>query len=320
MIRREAPSIIHLLAHTNIWLNLALPFRGDTPLATTVHDVNTHPGDRQTAAVPEWASGWTIRQSDDLIVHGEGLRRAAIARFGAQPARVHALPHPAIPRYAELARREGLRRRKGGPFTVLLFGRLYAYKGLRDLVLAEAALGDRAGPVRFVIAGAGDDPGALRELMGDPERYDVRRRFIEDRETAQLFLDADLVALPYVEASQSGVLNIAATFGRPVVATDVGELRATIEGARMGLVTRPGDPGAFADAIASLAARPKLAAELGANARAWAEGPNAPGAVGFEAARLYRAIIARAESARADSGSAGSLRDAEAAIARTSRR
>jgi hypothetical protein len=49
-----------------------------------------------------------------------------------------------------------------------------------------------------------------------------------------LFLDADVVALRYVEASQSGVLNIAAAFGCPVVSSDLGEVRATVETRRLG--------------------------------------------------------------------------------------
>ncbi len=140
----------------------------------------------------------------------------------------------------------------------------------------------------MVIAGRGDDPAALSGLMGDPGRYDIRHRFIEDREVAQLFLDADVVALPYVEASQSGVLNVAAAFGKPVVVTDVGELRATVEPNGLGLVVPPRDPQALAEALVRLAAEPRLAAELGARARAWAEGPNAPETVGREAAELYR--------------------------------
>ncbi len=127
--------------------------------------------------------------------------------------------------------------------NVLLFGRIFAYKGLEQLVRTEAVLGDRIPGLRITIAGRGDDPSSMRELMGDPARYDVRHRFIEDAEVAQLFLDADVVALPYTEASQSGVLNVAATFGKPIVATDVGELRRTVEGNGMGLVVPPGDPG-----------------------------------------------------------------------------
>jgi glycosyltransferase involved in cell wall biosynthesis len=126
--------------------------------------------------------------------------------------------------------------------------------------------------------------------MGDPTRYEVHNRFIEDGEVARLFLDADLAVLPYLEASQSGVLNLAAAFGMPVVATDVGELRETVESNRIGLVVPPNDPDRLADAIVLMAERADLRVEFGRNAQAWSEGPNAPEAVGAQAAELYRLV------------------------------
>lgn len=299
LIRRERPSVIHMLSNTTLWLNAAMPFWRGTPLVTTVHDVELHPGDIDTAALPRWATDLAARQSDDLIVHGERLRGLATARFNKPPERVHVVPHPAIVRYAEGARRAGIQRRAGDrPFTLLLFGRIFAYKGLTDLIRAEALLGDGVRDLRIVIAGRGDDPRAHQDLMGDPARYEIRNTFIEDGEVARLFLDADAVALPYVEASQSGVLNLAAAFGRPVIATDVGELGTTVAAHELGLVVPPGDPGRLAGAIAKLASQPDLAARLGANALAWASGPNAPAAVGAKTVALYRELVARAASSR----------------------
>ena len=227
LIRRERPDVIHMLSNNALWLNAAMPFWRGTPLVTTVHDIEVHPGDTETAVLPQWATSLAVHQSDDVIVHGERLRDLAAERFHKPLDRVHVVPHPALVRYVDLARRKGLvRRTDGRRFTLLLFGRMFAYKGLSQLIRAEAQLGDRIPNLRIVIAGRGDDAWAHRELMGDPKRYEVRNAFIEDDEVARLFLDADAVALPYVEASQSGVLNLAAAFGRPVIATDVGELGA----------------------------------------------------------------------------------------------
>jgi glycosyltransferase involved in cell wall biosynthesis len=290
LVRREQPSLVHLLSNTTVWLNLAAPFWRPIPLLTTVHDVQVHPGDHETRVLPGWATNLIVRQSDHVVVHGEKLKRLAVDHFGKAPESVHVLSHPAIRRYADIARQERLERRTEGRFTVLLFGRIFAYKGLEQLVRAECALGDRIPGLRIVIAGRGDDPWLLRGLMGDPTRYEVHNRFIEDGEVARLFLDADLAVLPYLEASQSGVLNLAAAFGMPVVATDVGELRETVESNRIGLVVPPNDPDRLADAIVLMAERADLRVEFGRNAQAWSEGPNAPEAVGAQAAELYRLV------------------------------
>lgn len=291
LIRRERPSIIHLLSNTTIWLNFAAPFWRPIPLMTTIHDVNLHPGDAETQVMPTWASNWIVRQSGDVVVHGEGLKRMAVQRYAKEPDHVHVLSHPAIVRYADLARRENMKRREDGAFRVLMFGRIFAYKGLEHLIRAEALLKDAIPNLRVTIAGRGDDPWEQRSLMGDPERYDIRRGYIEDPEVAQLFLDADVVVLPYTEASQSGVLNLAAAFGKPVIVTDVGELRTSVEPNGLGMVVQPGSPECLARAIRILAESPTLRDGFGANALAWATGPNSPEAVGAEAASLYRTVV-----------------------------
>ncbi|SFQ09815.1 Glycosyltransferase involved in cell wall bisynthesis [Tranquillimonas alkanivorans] len=299
LVRRERPDIIHALSNNTLWLNLVVPLWRGTPVITTVHDVNVHPGDTETSTLPGWATSLMARQSRNLIVHGEALRQRAAERFKKPLQRVHTLPHPTIIRYADLARRHGLRRQSEEAFTVLFFGRIYAYKGI-DLLMRAEALVQNIPNLRIVIAGRGDDPWALRSNMGDPARYDVRHRFIPDRDVTQLFLDADLVALPYSEASQSGVLHIAAAFGKPVVATDVGELGTTIRKFRIGAVVPPNDAGAFAAALEALAADIDLRNRLGARSLAWAEGENAPAKVGAKAERLYRRIRAEHQHREAE--------------------
>lgn len=296
LVRRERPDVIHLLSNNVSWLNLLLPFWRRTPIVTTVHDVDVHPGDRETQTLPSWSTTLAVRQSHAVVVHGESLRRRAALRFGRRSDEIHVLDHPAIRRYAELARKEDVpSRRAGAPFTLLLFGRIFAYKGLDLLLRAEASL-DAGRPLRVIIAGRGDDPWRMSHLMGDPGRYDVRNRFIEDREVAELFLEADAVVLPYVEASQSGVLSLAAAFGRPVIATDVGELGVTVGVQGMGIVVPPGDAEAFAAAIARLAGDPLAAAELGRNALRWAEGSASPEVVGGKATAMYHRILQMGEA------------------------
>ncbi|NLS07915.1 glycosyltransferase family 4 protein [Rhizobium sp. P32RR-XVIII] len=291
LIRQERPNLIHLLSNSTLWLNLAAPFWRPIPLVTTVHDVELHPGDADTRTLPGWAAELMVRQSRHVVVHGEGLKRLAVDRYSKSPDCVHVLSHPAIHRYAEFARQQNMvRRHEDGSLRVLLFGRIFAYKGLEHLVRAEAMLKD-VPHLRITVAGRGDDPWVFQPLMGDAGRYDIRNRFIEDAEVAQLFLDADIVVLPYTEASQSGVLNLAAAFGKPVIVTDVGELRATVQPNGLGMVVSPGDPEQLARAIRILAENGALRSNFGTNALEWAMGPNSPEQVGAQAAAVYREVV-----------------------------
>ncbi|QUS35118.1 glycosyltransferase family 4 protein [Falsirhodobacter algicola] len=293
LVRQVRPDIIHVLSNTTLWLGAAVPlWRRIAPVVVTVHDVTVHPGDRDTAQLPDWGARLMVRGSDHVVVHGEALRRAAMARFARPMSEVHVLPHPAITRYADLAR--GMTARPAGAgLRALTFGRMFAYKGIDDLIRAEALLAGRIPGLHITLAGRGDDPGALCHLMGDPARYDIRARFIPDAEVAQLFLDCDVVVLPYAEASQSGVLPVAATFARPLIVTDVGELGATVRDHGIGLVVPPRDPAALAEALARLAADDALRAGLAERAGRFAVGPIAPARVGAATCDLYARILQR---------------------------
>ena len=63
------------------------------------------------------------------------------------------------------------------------------------------------------------------------------------------FLAADLVVLPYVSATQSGIVQIAYNYDRPVVSTNVGGLPEVVRDGETGYLVPPGDPQALADAI-----------------------------------------------------------------------
>lgn len=65
------------------------------------------------------------------------------------------------------------------------------------------------------------------------------------------FSAADAVVLPYKSATQSGITAIAYHFGTPVIATDVGGLKESVEHDRTGLMVPVAEPVAIAKAIAA---------------------------------------------------------------------
>jgi glycosyltransferase involved in cell wall biosynthesis len=126
-----------------------------------------------------------------------------------------------------------------------------------------------------------------------PQLFDIRDRFISDDETARLFTDADMVVLPYIEASQSGVLAIANSFAKPVIVTDVGELGRSVEHDRTGLVVPARDEKALAAAIIRLAADQSLRERLGHVGRDAANRLASPQVVAERALQIYQRLAAR---------------------------
>lgn len=291
MIRRERPDLIHCLSENNVWLNLLPALVRPIPLVTTVHDIALHPGDGDSQRVPRFFVDWFIRQSAKIIVHGPTLRDAFIRKSGRPATDVFAAHHPVVSHFRRLALKRGFRRPDDGIFRILFFGRIYEYKGLRYLIDAAPAIHAAVGQARFIVAGRGDNLAPYAEQQGVMAYFDFRYRYIPDDEMAQLFAEADLVALPYVEASQSGVLANAIAFELPVVATDVGEMGRLVAATGIGTLVSPRDPAALATAIIALARNPERRAALADKVRRIRIETFGPDALVLQFADAYRAAL-----------------------------
>ena len=124
--------------------------------------------------------------------------------------------------------------------TLLFFGLIRDYKGL-DLLISAMSLLDES--YQLIIAGESyGDFGKYRQAIESSpacSRIKVLNRYISDDEVPRLFSAADLLVTPYRSATQSGVIPVAYHFDVPVLATDVGGLKESIERAGTGLVCLP---------------------------------------------------------------------------------
>jgi len=80
----------------------------------------------------------------------------------------------------------------------------------------------------------------------------VHNRFIPFEEAIELYRRATVVVLPYIDATSSGVIPLAFSCHRPVVATDVGTNRDFIEDGITGFLIPPRDVGALANAVINI--------------------------------------------------------------------
>jgi glycosyltransferase involved in cell wall biosynthesis len=112
------------------------------------------------------------------------------------------------------------------------------------------------------------DPEILRAwARAHDGRVDVVDHYVPMADVAPLFARARVVATPYLAGYQSGVIHLAATMGRPVVTSDVGDLGNAVRDGVTGRVVAPQDPVGLADALEQIVADPDLAARMGEAAR-----------------------------------------------------
>src|SRR2546430_16940197 len=86
-------------------------------------------------------------------------------------------------------------------------------------------------------------------MMVHPDRFIVHNEYISEERTAEYFRRASVVVLPYIEASQSGVIPLAYSPGKPVVATKMGGLPERVERGRTGPLVEPRDTAALTESL-----------------------------------------------------------------------
>jgi glycosyltransferase involved in cell wall biosynthesis len=260
-------SVVHF-AGVHLW-NLPLVRalrRQGVPVVHTLHDLDPHYGRRFGGLIRLW--NWLLISSGcHLLVHGRRYRERLLAR-GVPAERVTYAPllHLFLGYEASHTARALANDVHYGAWA-LFFGRLLPYKGVADLIQAQARLDERGGGHGVTLAGPGD---LARVWDGPlPPGLTIRNRLIQDQEALDLFRHCGLLALPYRDASQSALVAAAYFFRKPVVVTRVGALPELVEEGRTGWVVPPGDADALANCLADALSNPERLARMGTNGQSW---------------------------------------------------
>jgi len=282
--------VIHV-QHGHLWFNLlGLPFLAGRPLVVTIHDLTHHPGDRPSQKTPGWVLNFGFRRGDQVIVHSKRLRQDVVQSHGFRADSVHVIPLVELAG-SRVPPREGKDRQ-----TVLFFGRIWPYKGLDYFIRAQPLITERVPDARFVIAGQGEEFGRYRAMMSRPSRFEVHNEFVSNDLRSELFAEAAVVVLPYVEASQSGVVPVAYAHSKPVVATSVGGLPESVEDGRTGFIVPPRNEGRLADAVVKLLQDDGLRHRMGEAGRRKLESEWSAATIAEQTLRVYRLALDRRDA------------------------
>ena len=151
---------------------------------------------------------------------------------------------------------------------------MWAYKGLDVFLDAIEMLSMRGVRHQAIIAGRGPEMVRFGRRMADMPSIHAIDAYISPADTSTLFqFSVEVVALPYKDASQSGVLASSA-FGncRPVVASATGGIPDVVTDGVNGLLVPPSDAAALADALERVLTSRSLVASLTEGAHQHAAG------------------------------------------------
>jgi len=136
--------------------------------------------------------------------------------------------------------------------VLLFFGFVRRYKGLRYLLKALPDIRTEI-PARLLVVGEfWEDERAYHDLvkqLGLEGVVQFYSEYIPNDEVAIYFSAADVVVLPYLEATQSAVAQLAIGFEKPMIATSAGGMAEAIVDGQTGLIVPPADSAALSEAI-----------------------------------------------------------------------
>jgi glycosyltransferase involved in cell wall biosynthesis len=211
---------------------------------------------------------WALRHADHCIVHGESNQRTLRSVVPDVP--TTPLHHP--PNLFVAARPLPPR----PPARALCLGFVRPYKGIEDAIAAIGILTARDVDLRLTVAGELWMPAVrLRHAAaaaGVADRVDLRPGYVPDDEMEALLAAHHLLIAPYRSGTVSGVIPLAFSAGRPVVATRVGSIPEVVADGVTGSLADPADPTGLADAITRvLADLPAMSAAALHAAPSWAD-------------------------------------------------
>ncbi len=213
---------------------------------------------------------------DRIIIHTTSGKDEAVELFGIEADKIQVIPHgdykffnegkPIPPPEAKLGLGIAAQAR-----TVLFFGAIRPNKGLDVLLRALGRIRREVPDVVLLVVGEPcEDYAKYRKLIEDCDlRANVRERldYVPNDEVARYFAAADLVVLPYREITQSGVLQIAYAFGKPVVATSIGGFVESVEAGRNGVLVPVDDAEALGTQVSALLRDPERLDLMGRRSR-----------------------------------------------------
>ena len=222
------------------------------PALFICHNVIEH----ETSGLKNWLSSRVLRRGDYFLTHSDWDRANLLNWIGRDRAhRVTVSPHPVYDHFNAAEIDPATARARLGvncERVLLFFGFIREYKGLRYLLRSLPLILNRF-RVHLLVAGESwEDLRPYRELMEKlhlEERVTLHARYIPDEMVATYFAAADLVVVPYTSATQSGIVQLAHGFRKPVVVGKVGGIPEAVEQGRTGYLVPPRNPEAIAEAV-----------------------------------------------------------------------
>lgn len=257
-VRRLRPDIVHIQGHSHptsyLLIDKLLRLVSSPVTVMTAQDVIP----KFKKPHHEWSLRRLYPKMQHIFLNAEQNKQFLLSRFpGVDPSKVSVSPVPDLTDFLEdvnvsVAADMGI---PAGRRVVLFFGNIEPRKGILVLIKAFAKVLNQVPDAYLMVAGPPfDGMQKYRDLvkqLGIQKHVGISDKYIPLEQIPGLFERVELLALPYLEGWNSGVIATAYAHGKPVIASDIGGFYEVVKNGETGFLVPPGDDSALADAIIS---------------------------------------------------------------------
>lgn len=181
----------------------------------TVHDGILHAGEKNY--ITQNLTDYRIRKATELIFLTKYVQEL-VEKDKKIKKKSYIIPHPILENPFFELKKETLKTK-----NLLFFGRIDKYKGVE--ILMESAMKSEASFEMLRIAGKNlYDISYLKH-----KKIEVINKYLSEKEIGRLINWADILVLPYLEATQSGVISLGIYGELPMICTKVGGFSEQLE-------------------------------------------------------------------------------------------
>ena len=225
-----------------------------------MHNASSHDG----SSVDKWLTKRFLKKVDSCITLSDAVKQGVQTLAPGLESNV--LFHPLYDHYLPASEKTIARKNFNLPEdakVALFFGLIRPYKGL-DVLLK--AMKDVDQKTHLLVAGecygSFSKYADIISQSGIESRVHLTNRFVKEEELPDIFGAADFLVLPYLKASQSGVVATSIHYNLPIIASRIGDLSKSVKIGVTGDLVEPGNHQALAEAINSWASSNKSEKEV----------------------------------------------------------
>lgn len=253
--KRQKIKYIHLQSVNWIELLMIAVFKlAGVKIIYTIHNVNPHHKKLRTYHKLLYRIMYSL--CDRLIIHSESGKEEIIELFRIKREKIFVIPHGDYKFFVpeRILRKDQAKVALGisrNCKTILFFGAIRPNKGLENILRALPHIKRESACIKLLVVGEPWENYKRYKTIIENENIQnevfEKLEYIPNQEIALYFTAADVVVLPYNEITQSGILQVAYAFAKPVVATAIGGLNEAVKNGKNGYLVPPNDIKALAE-------------------------------------------------------------------------